>query len=79
MSFNMKVVGFNGSARKNGNTTLLIQTVLQELQKQEIETELIEFAGKSIYGCNGCRKCFEKNKRIWINPESLSRRINPYY
>jgi NAD(P)H-dependent FMN reductase len=30
----MKVVAFNGSARKNGNTGILVKHVFQELQKQ---------------------------------------------
>ena len=36
----MKVMAFNGSARKNGNTAILINYVLNELQKEGIETEL---------------------------------------
>ena len=47
----MKVVAFNGSARKDGNTAILINNVLRELEKQGIETELIQLAGKKIHGC----------------------------
>ncbi len=54
----MKVVAFNGSARKNGNTAILINYVLKELQKQSIDTELVQFAGKKVSGCTACRKCF---------------------
>jgi len=57
----MKVVAFNGSARKNGNTALLINWVLEELKNEGIETELYQFAGKKIRGCTACEKCF-KNK-----------------
>ena len=57
----MKVVAFNGSARKNGNTALLINWVLEELENEGIETELYQFAGKKIRGCTACEKCF-KNK-----------------
>ena len=32
----MKVVAFNGSARKNGNTAILINYALQELEKEGI-------------------------------------------
>jgi multimeric flavodoxin WrbA len=32
----MKVIAFHGSARKNGNTSILINTVLQELQDNDI-------------------------------------------
>jgi len=34
----MKVVAFNGSARKDGNTAVLVNTVFKELKKAGIET-----------------------------------------
>jgi multimeric flavodoxin WrbA len=55
----MKVVAFNGSARKQGNTAILINHVFSELEKEGIETELFELAGKKIQGCTACYKCFE--------------------
>ena len=42
----MRVVGFNGSARKGGNTTLLLRHALAELESEGIGTELVELAGK---------------------------------
>ena len=36
----MKIVAFNGSARKDGNTAQLIRSVLQVLEAEGIETEL---------------------------------------
>lgn len=41
----MKVIAFNGSARRQGNTAILIRYALNELEKEGIETELIELAG----------------------------------
>lgn len=52
-------MAFNGSARKDGNTAILINYVLKELDKQGIETELLQLAGKKIRGCKACYKCFE--------------------
>jgi multimeric flavodoxin WrbA len=52
-----KVVAFNGSARKNGNTAILLQTVLKELEAEGIVTELIQLSGAYIHGCLACRKC----------------------
>lgn len=57
----MKVVAFNGSGRKGGNTTLLIEKVSAELKREGIETELVELAGETIHGCNACYGCF-RNK-----------------
>lgn len=55
----MNVVAFNGSPRKNGNTAMLINAVLDELRKEGIETELVQLGGKKIRGCTACMKCFE--------------------
>jgi len=53
----MKVVAFNGSARKDGNTAILVRRVLEELEKEGIETELVQLAGERIRGCTACRGC----------------------
>ncbi len=53
----IKVVALNGSARKGGNTAVLLGYVLKELEKEGIETELIELSGKKIRGCLACCKC----------------------
>ena len=59
-----KVVAFNGSARKGGNTAILLGYVLKELEKEGIETELIELSGAKIHGCLACRKCsMNKDRR----------------
>jgi multimeric flavodoxin WrbA len=53
----MKVVGFNGSPREDGNTYLAIKTVFEVLEKEGIDTELIHIAGKPVHGCNACGAC----------------------
>jgi len=63
----MKVIAFNGSARKDGNTAILIRKVFKELEKEGIETELIQLAGKKMHGCIACYKCFQnKDKRCAV-------------
>lgn len=59
----MKVVAFNGSPRKNGNTATLVRYVLAEIEKEGIETETVHIGGKSIHGCTACMKCFENKDR----------------
>jgi len=59
----INVVGFNGSARKSGNTSLLIRTVFAELENEGIGTELIELAGKKLHGCRACYKCRDNQDR----------------
>jgi multimeric flavodoxin WrbA len=69
----MKVVAFNGSARKDGNTAILINHVFEELKKEGIGTELVQLAGKKISGCNGCRKCFEtRDKQCAIENDIIN-------
>jgi multimeric flavodoxin WrbA len=59
----MKVIAFNGSARKDGNTAILIGHVFRELAKEGIETELVQLSGSRIHGCIACMKCFENKDR----------------
>jgi multimeric flavodoxin WrbA len=59
----MKVVAFNGSARKDGNTAILVRRIFAELEKEGIETELIQLAGQTIRGCTACAQCFKKKDK----------------
>ena len=69
----MKVVALNGSARKDGNTAILINLVFDELKKEGIETELIQLAGNPIAGCIACYKCFKnKNRRCSVDKDMLN-------
>jgi multimeric flavodoxin WrbA len=69
----MKVVAFNGSGRKDGNTAMLIRRVLSVLEAEGIETELIQLAGEHIRGCNACRTCFStKNNRCVIEDDNVN-------
>ena len=66
----MKVVAFNGSPRKDGNTTILINHVFHELEKEGVETELVQLSGKKIHGCIACYKCFEyKDQRCAVKDD----------
>ena len=69
----MKVVAFNGSSRKDGNTAILLNMVLGELRKEGIETELIQLAGKAPQGCIACYKCFDnKDQRCAVTTDRLN-------
>ncbi len=59
----MKVIAFNGSPRKEGNTSILIGKVFEPLQAAGIETELIQIGGNAIHGCIACGKCHENQNR----------------
>ncbi|MBI9039036.1 MAG: flavodoxin family protein [Bacteroidales bacterium] len=69
----MKVLAINGSARKKGNTSFLINMVFEELNKEGIETELIKLAGKKIKSCQACLKCFKnKDQKCTIKSDILN-------
>ena len=60
----MKVLGISGSPRKNGNTDLLIQTVLQGAQANGLDTQFVSLFDLDIQDCNGCEGCAKSNKCI---------------
>ena len=69
----MKVVAFNGSARKDGNTAILIRRVLGVLEAEGIETELIQLAGEQIHGCTACGTCRKiQNKQCKIENDNVN-------
>ncbi len=53
----MKVVAFNGSPNKEGNTYHAIKLVADELAKEGIETEIVHVGNKAIRGCIACYQC----------------------
>ena len=69
----MKVIAFNGSGRRDGNTAILLNAVLEEISKEGIETELIQLAGKAPQGCIACYKCFEnKDQKCAVTKDRLN-------
>lgn len=72
----MKVVAINGSARKNGNTSQMIQMVFEELEKAGIETEEIQLAGEHPHGCIACYQCFKtKNQKCIVDVDCINQCI----
>ncbi|MGZ4902074.1 MAG: flavodoxin family protein [Halobacteriota archaeon] len=54
------VIAINGSPRKDGNTAILIRHVLAGLEREGVDTELVQRAGERIRGCTACTHCIEK-------------------
>jgi multimeric flavodoxin WrbA len=69
----MKVVAFNGSPREKGNTNILINVVLGELQKEGIKTEVVQMAGRPIHGCRACYRCLtNQDQRCSVNDDAFN-------
>ena len=65
----MKVIAINGSPRTNGNTSMALRAMTDELERQGIETETIQIGKQSIHGCIACGHCFksEGNKCVFTD------------
>jgi len=69
----MKVVAFSGSARKDGNTAILVRHLLSLLEEEGIETELVQLAGEPVQGCNACYRCrSERNRRCAVEDDMVN-------
>lgn len=55
----MKVLGIVCSARKGGNTEILVKEALASAQKAGAETELFSVIKKNIAPCDGCGSCLK--------------------
>lgn len=58
----MKVIGFVGSPRKNGNIDVLVQQVLQGASAAEAETKIFYLNELDFKGCQGCNFCKVNNR-----------------
>lgn len=72
----MKVIAFNGSPRRNGNTYHALEIVLAELRNEGIETDLIQLGSEKIEGCNACNACFKnKDGKCVIDTDNINKYI----
>lgn len=69
----MKIVAFNGSPRKEGNTAALIRHLLTPLEQEGFECETVNLSGYISTGCTACMKCREKKDgRCAIDTDGLN-------
>ena len=55
----MKVVLINGSLHRKGNTFIALSEVAGALEKEGVQTEIIQLGIKAVQGCIACNKCAE--------------------
>lgn len=69
----MKVVLFNGSARKRGVTNTALNIVMNELEAEGIDVELIWMGLDNLSGCNACYECLRtKDKKCVIKTDKMN-------
>lgn len=61
----MKVLLINGSPHRNGCTFTALTEVANELNKQEVETEIFQLGTESLHGCTGCGACGKLGKCVF--------------
>lgn len=64
----MKVIGFIGSSRKDGNTAWSVKKILEGATEQGAETQVWSFGDLEIKPCQGCLGCV-KSDRCVINDD----------
>ena len=73
----MKVLGINGSPRKEGNTSKLILKAFEPLEQAGIETEMVQIGGSNIRGCRSCYRCIElKDRQCSTNNDIFNELFN---
>lgn len=69
----MKVVAFNGSPKKEGNTYHALKMVGDELKKNGIDFEIIHVGNKAIRGCIACGQCAKnKNEQCALKTDDVN-------
>ncbi|MDR0888244.1 MAG: flavodoxin family protein [Candidatus Methanoplasma sp.] len=53
----MKVIALNGSPRLIGNTSNVLNDILDEIEKEGIETAQVQLYSYEFEQCNDCRSC----------------------
>uniref|UniRef100_A0A7C4EM27 Flavodoxin family protein n=1 Tax=Fundidesulfovibrio putealis TaxID=270496 RepID=A0A7C4EM27_9BACT len=72
----MNVVAFNGSARKDGNTAIMVRKVFEQLEAEGIATHMEQLHGERLSGCIACYECFKrKDGRCAVTKDKLNHYI----
>lgn len=67
----MKVIAFNGSPNKEGNTYQSLKMVTDILESSGIETEIMQVGNSKIRGCMACQKCIKNQDMQCVFKDDL--------
>lgn len=68
----MKVLMINGSSHGKGCTFTALNEVAVQLEKEGVESEIINLGGDTVRDCIGCRKCFELDCRCVFDDDMIN-------
>ena len=58
----MRIVGFIGSSRKEGNTAWVVNKILEGAKEQGADTQVWHFSDLDLKPCQGCLGCIKSNR-----------------
>ena len=61
----MKVLIVNASPRRNGNTTIALDEMVNVFEKEGVEVEVLNIGNQDIRGCIACNYCGTKGKCVF--------------
>ena len=65
----MKIIGFNASPRKEGNTAWTVNKILEGAKEQGAETQAWHFSDLDIKPCRSCYGCKQGERGCIINDD----------
>lgn len=75
----MKVIALNGSPRANGNTMAGLEVMKDILEKEGIETEIIQLGGHTFAGCRACNGCFKMKNNHCTTEDGMNEIIEKVF
>ncbi len=71
----MKVLLVNGSSKANGNTARALAEVAEQLNAEDIDTEVFQLGAKPIRDCIGCGQCGKLGGRCTFDDDVVNELI----
>lgn len=71
----MKVLLVNGSPKTNGNTARALAEVAEQLNVEDIDTEMFQLGAKPIRDCIGCGQCGKLDCRCTFDDDVVNKLI----
>ncbi len=72
----MKVLLINGSPRRDGNTFLALSEAARQLEKNGIETEIVQIGVKPVRGCIACGQCQARQLGRCVFDDDICNRVS---
>ncbi|MDR3155355.1 MAG: flavodoxin family protein [Deltaproteobacteria bacterium] len=71
----MAVLAVNGSPRKGGNTSIMLEWCLEELRREGFQTEVFQVGGQAVRGCKACGGCSTMKEYRCVQDDEINKVI----